>query len=283
MRRLITAVPAPVLLAAAVVAVLVAGLLASALIAPASAGQPLTLYVDGRIGSDDFDGRAPERALATLDAAIEQARPGADILITGYDTRLPYRGTGTDCVTLVGTPEQPVTIRRNVYTNTLYPAMISVDRQVDEKWVRERRAGEQITWSTPWPGEIVLSGDPDLGFVKIGQLALHGYIAEPPLQVGDAAWWADGRVYVRTTDVNPNGYATVVKDGDGLCISGQSKHVRIKDLSVRGAVHAIRVEDGARDIEISHLVRYNVLDPDLIAPSADQRRGKGTAATESTQ
>jgi len=245
------------------------GLLRALVIPPASAGQPLTLYVDGRIGSDDADGRTPERALATLDAAFERARPGAEILITGYDTRLPYRGTGTRCVTLVGTPDQPITIRRNVYTNTLYPAVITVDKLVEGKWRREGTAGGQVIWSTPWPGEIVLTDDPDLGFVKIGQLALHGYIAEPPLEVGDAAWWADGRVYVRTTDVNPNRYPTIVKDGDGLCLSAKSRHVRIKDLSVRGAVHAIRVEDGAEDIRVSHLVRYNVLDPD-VRPDVDE-------------
>lgn len=261
-------------LAIAAAGIVSVSLAASFVVPPASAGQPLTLYVDKRIGSDDDDGRTPERALETLNAALTRAEPGADILLTGYSDQLRYRGTGADCVTLRGTPDQPITIRRNVYTNTLYPAVITADRLTEREWARVRTERGQTTWSTPWPRRIALSGDPDLGFLKVGKLALTGFIGEPPLAVGDASWWADGELYVRTADVDPNQYPVLVKDGDGLCLSADSRHVRIKDLSFHGAVHAIRVEDGAIDVEIEHVVRHNVLDPDLIAPSAG---GKGIA------
>lgn len=261
--------------AAAAVGMLIVALGASVVIAPAGADQPLTLYVDQRIGSDDFDGRTPERALKTLDAAVAHAEPGADILLTGYGDQLTYRGTGTRCVTLVGTEDEPVQIRRNVYTNTLHPAVLTTDRVVDEPWVAEEQARGKTTWSTPWPGEIALFGPPALGFVKVGQLALHGFVDEPPLGAGDAAWWEDGRVYARMAGVDPNEHRAVVKDGDGLCLSADSRHVVIKDLSVHGAAHAVRVQQGAVDITVEHIVRHNVLDDDPIPASATPAAGNG--------
>jgi hypothetical protein len=241
---------------------------ADALIPAASADLPDTLYVDIRIGSDSNSGRMPDQALATLAEALDRAGPGTDILLTGYGDRLVYPGTGPRCVTLVGTAAEPVVIRRNVYTNTLYPAVLTSTEPVRGPWRREddgTTAPGVDTWSAPWPDRIVLTGDPDFGFVKIGGIALTGYTTRPPASVSEAAWWADGRLYLRTGRADPHRHPVSVKNGDGICLSGASRHVRIDDLMVSGAVHAVRTEPGARDIRITHMVRYNVLDDDDLA------------------
>ena len=267
--------PLTLVLAAAVVVAV--GLVADLLVPPARAALPLTLYVDVRIGADSHDGRRPDRALETLDEAVRQARPGADILLTGYGTRLDYPGTGTRCLTVVGTADRPVVIRRNVYTNTLNPAVLSVDRKVTGRWTPHggERADGSRTWSTPWPRRIRLTGDPDLGFVKIGGIALTGHARRPVASEVEAAWWAGGKVFVRTARADPRKYPVVVKDGDGICLSARSRHVRVKDLMVVGAVHAVRVEPGAVDVEVEHLVRQNVLDDDFVPASAAGGRGRG--------
>ena len=253
-------------LGVAVVGVLGASLLADLLIPPADADLPLTLYVDARTGNDGNDGRLPDRALGTLDGALARAVPGTDILLTGYGTRLTYRGTGTTCRTIAGTRDEPVTIRRNVYTNTLYPTVLSANASVPGPWTLEaEHTGGARTWSTPWPERVQLSGDPDLGFVKIGGIALTGYARRPPESAPEAAWWAAGRLYARTARADPAEHDVVVKNGDAICLSAASRHVRVKDLMVDGAVHAVRAEPGAVDIEVEHLVRANVLDDDLPA------------------
>ncbi|WP_020574959.1 twin-arginine translocation signal domain-containing protein [Actinopolymorpha alba] len=255
-------------LAAAAAGVLAVSVLVDLVIPPASASMPATLYVDRRIGVDDNDGRVPEEPLATLTEAVRRAAPGTDILITGYGSRDVYPGTGTNCLTVVGTPDKPITIRRNVYTNTLYPAVLTTNAEAKGPWTPGAETAGLQTWSMPWPGRIQLFGDPDLGFVKIGELALFGYRHRPPVSEGEAAWWQDGRVYVRTRTADPNEYRVIVKDGDGICLSGKSRHVRIKDFMVVGAVHAVRVEEGAVDVEVDHMVRRNVLDGDRM-PGVD--------------
>ncbi|MEQ4206463.1 hypothetical protein [Actinopolymorpha sp. B9G3] len=249
-------------------AVLAASFVADALLPPASARMPLTFYVDARIGNDAAVGRTPEEPLATFGEAVRRAEPGAEILLTGYGDRLTYTGTGTRCVTLAGKPDRPIVIRRNVYTNTLSPAVLTTDHLVHGGWKRRHGSeGGSRTWSRPWPRKIRLTGDPDVGFVKIGGIALTGYPRRPPASVDEAAWWEGGEVYARTSRADPNRYPVIVKDGDALCLSGKSRHVRIKDLMVVGAIHAVRIEPGAADIRIEHIVRENVLD-------ADQRSGQ---------
>ncbi|MGH3486766.1 MAG: hypothetical protein ACRDP8_02445 [Actinopolymorphaceae bacterium] len=290
-------------------AILAVSVVADALIPPASARMPLTIYVDARIGDDRAPGRTPDEPLATLGEALRRAKPGADILLTGYGDRLTYAGTGTHCVTLVGEPDRPIVIRRNVYTNTLAPAVISADHTVRGGWTRHpddhgtkepagdpgRNAGARDTghtsdtrhsrgvWSMPWPRRIRLTGDPDVGFVKIGGIALTGYPVRPKASVDEAAWWEGGRVYVRTSRADPNRYPVTVKDGDALCLSGQSRHVRVKDLMVVGAVHAVRTEPDAFDIQVEHLVRENVLDDDRLAHLGSEPTERDLTEPESTE
>lgn len=252
-------------LAVGAVAVLALGLVADLLIPAASAGQPSTLYVDRRIGSDTASGRTPEEPLESFLEATRRARPGTQILVTGYGTNLAYAGTEHRCLTLRGTKDEPITIRRNVYTNTLYPAILTATRKVPGRWRLVERDGRIRTWAADWPHPIRLHGDPDSGFVKLGKVGVYGYADEPHPAVPSAAWWADGKVYVRDDHYDPNEYDIFVKAGDGICLSGDSAHVRIQDLMVAGAVHAVRVEPGAVDIRRSHLVRENVLDDDRIA------------------
>lgn len=250
--------------AGAVAAVLAAALLADVLLPPATAGQPDTLYVDRRIGSDDATGRVPDKPLATIDEAVRRVRPGGQVLITGYGTRLAYAGTEDRCVTVRGEPGKPITIRRNVYTNTLYPAVLTSTRTIRGPWELVEETSETRTFAAPWPRPIRLSGDADDGFVKLGGITLVGFRGKPEPAVRNAAWWADGQVFIRSDHYDPNDYDILVKAGDGICVSGRSAHLRIKDLMIVGAVHAIRVERGAVDVEVSHVVRQNVLDPDLI-------------------
>lgn len=256
----------------AAAATLAAALVAQQLVPPADADQPLTLYVDRRIGADDKDGRTPDEPLRTLDAALELAEPGADILIMGYGDSLRYPGTGGRCITVRGTADKPITIRRNIYTNTKYPVFLSTYEVIEDGWRKEpapdAEAGDPPTWSRAWPSRIRLDGDPDYGFLTIDDKVLTGYVDPPPADVDNAGWWADGRLYLRAGATRPNRHLTVVKDGDGLCLSGKSRHVRIKDLSIKGAVIGVRVEEGARDIGVEHVYRYSVLDEDLIPDSA---------------
>jgi hypothetical protein len=262
--------------------VLAASLVADALLPPASVHMPPTFYVDARIGDDAAVGRTPDEPLASLGEAVRRAEPGAEILLTGYGNRLTYTGTGTRCITLVGEPNRPIVIRRNAYTNTLSPAVLTTDHAVNGGWrprpddtraARQGRESRSRTWSMPWPDRVRLTDDPDLGFVKIGGIALTGYAHRPSASVDEAAWWEGGEVYVRTSRADPNRYPVIVKDGDALCLSGESRHVRIKDLMVVGAVHAVRVEPGAADIRVEHLVRENVLDADH---RSDRRSGHGS-------
>ncbi len=256
--------------AVAVVGVLGLALVADVLVPPATASSPLTLYVDRRIGADSNDGLTPENALFSFAAALKLARPGADIVLTGYGSRLSYDGTGTKCVTLRGTPDKPITIRRNVYTNTLYPAKITSTRLVKwRKWTVVSTEGSMQVWAANWPSPIRLSTDPDAGFVKLGVVSLTGYAKEPPASAGRAAWWADNKLYVRMENVDPNKHPVYVKDGDGLCLTGESRHVRISDLMFAGAVHAIRVEPGAEDIQVRHIHRQSVLDKDMGVESVE--------------
>ncbi|SDR97663.1 hypothetical protein [Actinopolymorpha singaporensis] len=255
----------------AAVAVLAVSLVADRAVPPASAGSPHTLYVDARIGDDDAPGTLPDQPLATLTEALRRTRPGTDILMAGYGDRLPYLGTGVQCPTVEGTAERPVVIRRNVYTNILRPVVLTTDTPVTGPWtLRETTAGHR-TWSAPWPDRIRLFGDPDYGFVKIGGIALTGYAEPPGDYAHEAAWWSDGRLYLRSGRASPHDYAVTVKNGDAICLSGRSRHVRIDDLMVVGAVHAVRVEPGAVDVRVDHFVRHNVLDKDLIP--ADARSG----------
>ena len=78
-------------------------------------------------------------------------------------------------------------------------------------------------------------------------------------------------LYLRSGQASPHDYAVTVKNGDAICLSGLSRHVRIDDLMVVGAVHAVRVEPGAVDVGVDHLVRHNVLDKDQVP--ADARPG----------
>ncbi|GAB3404923.1 hypothetical protein [Flindersiella endophytica] len=250
--------------AGAVVAVLAAALLADVLLPPATAGQPVTLYVDRRIGSDDAAGRLPDQPLATIDEAIRRVKPGGQVLITGYGTRLAYPGTEDRCITLRGEPGKPITLQRNVYTNTLYPTVLTSTRLVRGPWKLVEETSETRTFAAPWPRRIRLSGDADDGFVKLGGITLVGFGSKPEAVVRNAAWWADGQVFIRSDHYDPNDFDIFVKAGDGICVSGRSAHVRINDLMIVGAVHAIRVEPGAVDVKVSHLVRQNVLDRDLI-------------------
>lgn len=257
------------------VAVLAVSLVADVAMPPARADLPSTLYVDRRIGADHHDGRTPETPLATLQEAVRRAEPGTTILITGYGHRLVYPGTGTTCLTVRGTPDRPVVIRRNVYTNTLNPVVLTTTRKVPGPWtlLEEGRDGSQ-TWSAAWPNHIRLFGDPDMGLVKVGGIAMTGYSRRPPDTAQEASWWEDGQLFIRTRRANPNNYPVFVKDGDGICLSRESRHVRIKDIKVAGAVHAVRAEPGAVDIGVQHVVRENVLDADLLPGPA---KGKGAA------
>jgi hypothetical protein len=263
----------------AAVCVLGVSLLADALVPPASANLPLTLYVDPRIGDDDYPGRLPDQPLATLEEAARRARPGTDILLTGYGERLPYPGTGPTCLTVVGSADQPVVIRRNIYTNTLRPAVLTTVKPVRGPWTLREQTASHRTWSTPWPDPIRLIGDPDYGFIKIGGIALTGYVRPPGATVDEAAWWADGQLYLRSGQADPHRYHVAVKDGDGICLSSKSKHVRIKDLMVIGAVHAVRAEPGAVDIRVEHVVRGNVLDGDRLPGEDPEAGGSGAAGT----
>ncbi|REF36557.1 hypothetical protein [Thermasporomyces composti] len=265
------ATPTLALVAAAVLAVSV---VADIAMPPARANLPSTLYVDRRIGADHHDGRTPETPLATLEEAVRRAEPGTTILITGYGHRLVYPGTGTKCLTVRGTPDRPVVIRRNVYTNTLNPTVFTTNRRVPGPWrlVEEESDGRQ-TWSTPWPNHIRLFGDPDLGLVRVGGIAMTGYPRRPPDTAEEASWWEHGTLFIRTRRANPNNYPVFVKDGDGICLSGRSRHVRIKDIKVAGAVHAVRAEPGAVDIRVQHVVRENVLDADRL-PGAGEGEGR---------
>lgn len=254
--------------AIAAAAVLALALLADVVLPPAAANQPNTLYVDRRIGSDSWSGRSPEEPLASFLEATRRARPGTQILVTGYSTSLVYAGTEHRCSTLRGTKDEPITIRRNVYTNTLYPAILTANRKVPGPWRVVERNGKSRTWAADWPHEIQLHGDPDNGFVQLGAIAVYGYADEPHPAVARAAWWDDGKVFIRDNHYDPNEFDIFVKAGDGICLSGDSAHVRIDDLMVEGAVHAVRVEPGAVDIQTSHLVRANVLDDDRIPRSA---------------
>ncbi|HZC26803.1 MAG TPA: hypothetical protein VE287_07255 [Actinopolymorphaceae bacterium] len=254
-------------LALATTAVLGTSLVSDALIPPAAAGMDTTLYVDARIGSDTHDGREPTDALRTLGEAIRRAAPGTNILLTGYGDQLTYLGTGTRCPTVVGSVSRPVVIRRNSFTNTLRPVVLTTVRSVPGPWQRVDEGGTGdvgATWSAPWPHRIPLPVDPDFGFVRIGQIAVTGYAHRPAASKDEVAWWSDGRLYVRTSRANPNHYGVTVKDGDGICLSGGSRHVRIEDLTFNGAVHAVRVEAGGSDIKVSRVVRDNVLDADLV-------------------
>lgn len=250
--------------AGAVVSVLAAALLADVVLPPASAGQPDTLYVDRRIGSDRATGRLPDQPLATLDEAVRRVRPGGQILITGYGTRLAYPGTEDRCITLRGEPGKPITIERNVYTNTLYPTVFTSTRLVRGPWKLVEETSEHRTWAAPWPRRIRLTGDADDGFVKLGGITLVGFREQPEEVVRNGAWWSDGQLYVRSDHYDPNEFDIYVKSGDGICVSGDSAHLRINDLMVAGAIHAVRVEPGAVDVQVTHIVRANVLDPDLI-------------------
>jgi hypothetical protein len=256
-------------LALVAVAVLAVSAIADLAMPPARASLPSTLYVDRRIGADHHDGRTPETPLASLEEAVRRAEPGTTILITGYGDRLVYPGTGTRCVTLRGTPDRPIVIRRNVYTNTLNPVVFTTIRKVPGPWrlVEEGRDGNQ-TYSAAWPNRIRLFGDPDMGLVRVGGIAMTGYPRRPPDTAEEASWWEDGTLFIRTRRANPNNYPVFVKDGDGICLSGASRHVRIKDIMVAGAVHAVRAEPGAVDIRVQHVVRENVLDDDLLPGAA---------------
>lgn len=258
------------ILVLATTVVLGASLVADVLIPPAAAGMDATLYVDGRIGSDSGDGGQPTEPLRTLDEALRRARPGTDILLAGYGEQLVYHGTGTRCLTVVGSASRPVVIRRNSFTNTPKPVVLTTERKVPGPWRREGDSGGGVgamTWSAPWH-RVLLFGDPDFGFVKIGMIAVTGYPRRPPASRDEVAWWANGRLYVRTSRADPNHYGATVKDGDGICLSGASRHVRIADLSVIGAVHAVRAEAGARDIKVGRTVLRNVLDADLLPATA---------------
>ena len=260
-------------LVGAAVGVLGASLLADTLVPPANATLPLTLYVDPRIGDDAYAGRLPDQPLATLEEATRRARPGTDILLTGYGERLPYPGTGTKCLTVVGSAKQPVVIRRNIYTNTLRPTVLTTVKPVRGPWTLREQTASHRTWSTPWPDPIRLIGDPDYGFIKIGGIALTGYARPPGATVDEAGWWADGQLYLRSGQADPHRYPVAVKDGDGICLSSKSRHVRIKDLMIIGAVHAVRAEPGAVDIQVEHVVRGNVLDGDRL-PGEDPEAGE---------
>ncbi len=255
----------------AAVAVLAMSLVADRAVPPASAGAPHTLYVDARIGDDSSGGALPDQPLATLAEALRRARPGTTILMAGYGDQLPYFGTGVHCPTVVGTAERPVVIRRNVYTNILRPVVLTTATPVTGPWTLRENAPGHRTWSAPWPDRIRLAGDPDYGFVKIGGIALTGYAKAPAGYAHEAAWWSGGRLYLRSGRASPHDYPVTVKNGDAICLSGGSRHVRIDDLMVAGAVHAVRVEPGAVDIRVDHVVRNNVLDKDLIP--ADARPG----------
>lgn len=243
--------------------VVAVAVLASLLVPPATADLPATVYVDRRVGDDGNDGRTPENAYENLTTALRHAPDSANVLLMGYGNDLVYAGTETGCVTLRGTAEDPFTIRRNTYTNTLYAAEVTATRKVTDRWEQVRRDGRVRTWSVPWPDPIRLPDEPEKGFLKLGAIGIVGYPEEPPAGATQVAWWSDGRLYYRDDHYDPNEFDVFVKNGSGLCISGESEHVRIVDLSVIGAVHAIRVEPGARDVRVRHIFRENVLDSDL--------------------
>lgn len=263
-------------LAAGVVLVAVLSVVADLAIPAAGSQTPTTLYVDPRIGDDQDDGLLPNHALATLTEALRRTQddgsPGATVLLMGYDYQLVHQGTGHHCLTVRGTADHPVVIRPNVYTNTLYPVVVTTRTPVTTRWRLVDRGGGLRTWTTPWDPPVRLTKVPSHGLLQVGQIGIDGYDAEPPASVGNATWWTEsggsGRLYVRTDNPNPNDYKVSVKDGDGICLSGRSRHVRIRGLVVDGAVHAVRAEPGARDIRVRNIARRNVLDEDVLPPSA---------------
>lgn len=275
MLRLILRIVAVLAAAAAVTAGSVA---ADRRLPPADVGQPRTLYVDPRIGDDANSGRLPEEALATLTAALRQVRDpvpaGARILVMGYGDKLVSQGTGQRCPTVRGTARHPVVISANVYTNTLYPVVLTTRTAVTGRWRPVRDAPGGQVWVTRWDRPVRLTKIPSHGLVQVGQVGLDAYRSEPAARAGNATWWREGdtpgsgRLFVRIVGVDPNRYTVMIKDGDAICLSGRSRHVRIRGLAVDGAVHAIRVEPGARDIAVHDVLRRNVLDEDVIPAGA---------------
>lgn len=242
--------------------------IADSTVKPARADLPQTLYVDSGFGHDPAPGAkadpkagsTPALAFKSLDAAVPHVRPGGSILLMGYGPGTTYQRGGKPCLTVRGEPGRPVTITRNVYTNRLRQPVITTRTTVTSRFV-EVGVGE---WTTPWPRDPGLSDGHGEAFVILGQIGLTGWDHQPPQMTDRAAWWSEGRLHLRLLEgIDPNRYPVRVTNGPGLCFTGTSRHVLVKNLDVLGVLRPVEVRRGAVDIRFENFVVRSAVRPSI--------------------
>ncbi|MCB9121263.1 MAG: right-handed parallel beta-helix repeat-containing protein [Caldilineaceae bacterium] len=254
-----------------------------------------TCYVDGVNGNDTFSGNSPERALRTIQAAVDRVQSGGTVIVAGavypesvtVTRPLTLRGPNADvCANDAKDPALPATQR--AAEATLAPdasPALTLAAGVDNVTIAGFRFG------APASAGIVADDAPAPGFESIRITNnLFDQVAGPAIDSDRAArtsWEISCNRMLAATDVQPALVALVAGETRSLAASGNyfdgsgstDSTALLLDNAVDTTVTAnafdafgdaaIRVRDGATNLLIeNNTLRNNVLGVHLLATGA---------------